>query len=435
MQKSNLTDILQENAEISQKKVSGDNRSRLARLVDAQLEKRGTCTAKFTDEEKRQSMERELLGPKFYKQILEECGIDFWNVFKYASCFLYDEHGAHLYAKHPVGVERLFEILTGEKEFVKAAQIFFMEVFPTYAKEFAGIKKVFCCCCFEAKNWHSLNDLKTYFALELTDEKIDKLEVLMEDANAEKEQRFKANDQFAERQPDNMEKIHRLLDSMGADAREMVIPLIFNELRVNPRDIFRYYFHQDMCVSMVWGGGPGAAQGGINIPGRLPAHSSDHVVECMRILGVTSTGEKGYAKHYNIFWSELQNALQTSLVEKNASQYEFPFYELEGGYRGWGIGDGFDIRTSAHYRFLQGYVREDSRFLISSYGAEATKDRLDAIFTPEVMEVLLEDYGFLTMSEREVENRLKKLRKKMQSEETPKEAPKKKGFFGLFRKG
>lgn len=428
-EKSNLTDIIQEvGEENSQSNNHLDiNKSKLAILVDKQLNKRGNCIVEFTKDEKALNYERELLGPKFYQEILKESDIDFWNVFQYASCYLYDETGAHLHARHPAEVEKLFEILTGESNFVKAVQFFFMDVFPTHTGfKWEGITPVLCTCCYEANQWYSLNELKTYFALELTDAKLDKLEVLMENVNAYKVQAFKLDDQFADRE-NNMDTISRLLDSMGSESKELVFPLILNELRVNPRDIFRYYFHRDLCLSLIWGGGTGANRGGINIPARLPLHKCENFDEFMKIMGVE------YKAGDSEFWTKLIT-LMKSLIQNRELEYSYFFSGLEDGYRGWGMGDNFDYKATTHYQYASGNVREDAYFMISCYGAEATKDRLDAIFTQEVLEVLLEEFGFLSMSERDVEKKLKELRKKGHSEENYKDNPKKRGFFGLFGK-
>lgn len=422
--RSNLTDVMY---------AVEDKRSKLARLVDMQLEKRGICTATFTEDEKKYSIERERLGPKFYKEILEQSGIEFLNVFKYAACHLYDDNGAHLYAKHPAGVERLFEILTGEKEFVKAAQVFFMEVYPTHSELGYGVTQIFKICHWENRSNLILNDLKLYFALELTDEKMDRLEVFMEDANSEKSQRFRLDDQYVERQSGNTETINKLLENLGRDAREMVTPLILNELRVNSRDIFRYVYHKDLCTSMIWAGGPGSECGGFKIPGRLPLHRCVIFEECMKIIGVFKNGKNGEMICCDgLFWKNLQKELQVVI---NSGYSEYPFLGIETGFRGNDSRGNIDTENGPFNRYLKGICTENPLYLISSYGAEATKDRLDAIFTPEVLEVILEEYGFLTLSEREVEKKLKELRKNMQSEESPKETPKKKGLFGLFRKG
>ena len=72
-----------------------------------------------------------------------------------------------------------------------------------------------------------------------------------------------------------------------------------------------------------------------------------------------------------------------------------------------------------------------SKFQISEYGLDATLDRMNAVLTPEVIKVILQEYVYLFMPEREVEKILKKWGIVL---EKPGEKSEKKGLFGLFRK-
>ncbi len=460
MQKSNIIEMTQEHNSVEQKQ-TGMNRSNLmdvdqnspkqgsettakkselATIVDRQLEARGVVNCNFDEKEVKRTLDRELLGPKFYKGVLEECGLDFWMVLKYAMHYLYDESGALSKELQPASVKDLFTILTGEKFFVNAVQVFVMEVYPTHARDWVGITQVFSTCCRESGYWHPIKPIKEYFAFELTDEKLRKLEVLLENANAMKPERFKLGDQFAERQEGNMERIQRLMEVLGKDSKESVFTLLLNELRVNPSDIFRYFYHRDLCLSLIWGGSPGKDRGGNNIGGRLPLLKSENFETFLKITGMVSYNDifskyPDAAKHTNIFWKELQEALNVPLEGRDWDG-SFFFPGVDSGYRGQGLwGDAYMATDWAqiHKDFYKGYWREDPMYLISSYGAEATKDRLDAIFTPEVLEIIYRDYKQFTFEpeKRNVENAMKQLRT---ASGTGEEKPVKKGLFGLFKR-
>ena len=432
-EKSNLTELQTNSTAV---------KSELAELVDRQLEARGTATYPFDEKEVRYTRAREFLNPQFYYGTLQDCGLDFWMVFKYAVHYLYDETGEKRKEKHPVGVTELFTILTGETDFMSAVQIFFMEVYPTHAREWQGVKPLFAACCHEIGRWHPIQPVKEYFIYELTAEKLRKLEIAMENANAMKTERFKLFDQFAERQDGNMDKIQKLISNLGSDAKEMIFPLLLNELRVNPSDVFRYFYHKDLALSMVWGGSPGKDRGGDRIKGRLQQCQSENFETFLKMTGVVSYVEifskaPTTAKHTYLFWKELQDAMKTSLPDRTASG-DFYFPGIDAGNRGQGLWG--DALTSVdwsriHREFYDCYWKVEPTYLISTYGAEATKDRLDAIFTPEVLEIIWRDYGQFVFApnKKEVEKEMKKL-KEISSAEGGKPAQKK-GLFGLFKKG
>ena len=415
MEKSNLSEMMGNTITESHGDF-GTTKSELAELVDRQLEVRRAENFIFDEKEVKRTLERELLGPKFYKGVLEECGLDLWMVFKYAVHYLFDETGALAKEKQPAIVKELFTILTGEADFMAAVQIFFVEVFPTHAMDHSGITPVFRECCKESYEWHPLQPIKEYFAYELTDEKLRKLEVLLENADAMKQERFILGDRFVERQEGNMERIRRLREFLGDDSKESVFPLLLNELRVNPSDIFRYFFHRDLAVSMIWGGRPGTYNGGSKIKGRIPMYKSEGFEEFLKITGVVSYNEENSntAKPTNTFWTELQKAVGVSLDDMT-NQGFFGFKDVETGYRGWKKVDVVDPETTPHAFFYNSYYVEDPMYLISSYGAEATMDRLDAIFTPEVLEVIRCVYGGAAAKKKEPQK------------------SKKKGLFGFLR--
>ena len=435
MERSNLTETIQGDIiEFRKDYETTEVKGELAELVDRQLESRGVNQYSFDEKELKRTRERELLGPKFYKGVLEECGLDFWMVFKYAVHHLCDEVDKKNQRKHPAGVEKLFTILTGEGDFTTASRRFFIEAYPVNpVRRSASI--------FEAnssfvKSKFPIESLKEYFAFELTDDKLRKLEITMENADAMKPERFKRFDQFAERQNGNMEKIRRLMNSMGDEAKPMIFPLLLNELRVNPSDVFRYFYHKDLANSMVQYGDAATNYRRIEI---LPLHTSENFELFLKMTGVISYYDifsKTPSRMNFKFWNELPQAMKVHLSEDERG-YDGGFY-----FRGLDGGHDTDLMNHIIYggengkireRFYKGHFVESPRYLISSYGAEATKDRLDAIFTPEVLEIIYRDYRQFTFEpeRRAVEKAMKQLRT---LSGTAEEKPAKKGLFGLFRK-
>ena len=94
----------------------------------------------------------------------------------------------------------------------------------------------------------------------------------------------------------------------------------------------------------------------------------------------------------------------------------------------------FRIIVEGEYRAtVLEVLKEEPFYLVSFYGGEATKDRLDAIFTPEVLKVIWRDYGRFVFAP-EKKNVEKELKRLGIIDGAGEEKPSKKGLFGLFRK-
>ncbi|MBQ8589121.1 MAG: hypothetical protein IJ486_01525 [Firmicutes bacterium] len=428
-ERSNLTDF---------QIYSTETKSELANLVDRQLEARGVCGYAFDEKEVNRTWERELLGPKFYYHLLEDCGLDFWMVFKYAAHHLRAELDEKSQGNHPVGVEKLFTILTGEEDFKWAVKQFFVDVYPTHGTLWATFQG----CSDVARGDYPLQPIKEYFIFELTDEKLQKLEIVMENFNAMKEERFKLFDQFEERRDGNMEKVRRIMESMGEDeAKKMIFPLLLNELRVNPSDIFRYFYRKDICRGMAaeklgWGNED-------KIEYAYPLNRSENYETFLKMTGVISyfnifaedRNKKNLPK-FN-FWSELTETMRGAIPDHlNIGGKYFNFIGLDDGAYGndnWGKLVVSESTKELRRNFYQGHFREEPFFLVSGYGGEATKNRLDAIFTPEVLKVIWRDYGQFVFAP-EKKNVEKELKRLGIIDGAGEEKPSKKGLFGLFRK-
>ena len=426
---SNLTDLWNADSSDFETEKKVDNRSELAKLVDEQIEARKDDKFQFSDLEKKLMEDRELLTPDFYIQVLSACDLDFWPIFEYAYGNLYDEDGKYA-ERHLESVQRLYSVLTGEKDIVAAFQRLFFNTFPSF---YRSQQELFQAYGFSSYRYHEDEKakLRNYFMLELTEGRLNKLEILMETLNAEKGERYKAFDAYGERNPGNAEYIKKAIETYGKDAKRMVFPYLINELRISSRDIYRYCFgrHRSGFASEY-----GSIPKGLKI--RKDIYRCKGLELLIDLFEIESMDRMHFYRsgyHHADFTEFFKEPLTTPdemiwIAKDQLPNFYKIDYDIDMG-TSWGM---------EKYRpaYLSAFLHEKKwprhpKFQISEYGLDATLDRMNAVLTPEVIKVILQEYVYLFMPEREVEKILKKWGIVL---ENPGEKSEKKGLFGLFRK-